>query len=136
MTLITILILIIPNAFTYNFTQPSLQFMIILYHIFIPTSGWVDTRRPLKKSVYVNTNLLRERWSFGHLVHLQNITTMVTVKIMPAYLIHLSKRFRLSMSLNTEFDSPKVLRTSSAFLWALCTKPETHKFRRTNILSP
>lgn len=44
------------------------------------------------------------------------------VKAMPTYLIHLSTRFRLSISLNRVLDSPKVFITSSAFLWALCTK--------------
>lgn len=44
------------------------------------------------------------------------------VKTMPTYLIHLSTRFRLSISLNRVLDSPKVFITSSAFLWALCTK--------------
>lgn len=49
----------------------------------------------------------------------------MTVKIIPAYLIHWSTRLRLSISLKTRFDIPAVLRTSNAFLCALCTKIST-----------
>jgi len=43
----------------------------------------------------------------------------MTVNNIPAYLIHWSTRFRLSISLKTELDIPTVLRMSNAFLCAL-----------------
>lgn len=55
-----------------------------------------------------------------HLIHLQTKVSTITVKIIPAYLIHLSTRFLFSISLITEFDIPTVLRTSNAFRWAHC----------------
>ena len=55
------------------------------------------------------------------------MNTMTSVKIMPAYLIQLSTRCRLSISLNTEFESPTVLRTSSAFRCAFWTKEKAYQ---------
>jgi len=46
----------------------------------------------------------------------------MTVNNIPAYLIHWSTRFRLSISLKTELDIPTVFRMSNAFLCALCIK--------------
>lgn len=53
-------------------------------------------------------------------VHLQKAYTKITVTTIPVYAIHLSTRCRLSISFNTELESVVVLRTSNAFLCALC----------------
>lgn len=58
-------------------------------------------------------------WGMDHRVHLQKKNTIMTVKIMPAYLIHWSTRCRLSISFSTELERPTVFRTSSAFRCAL-----------------
>jgi len=54
-------------------------------------------------------------------LHIINANRKTTVNSIPAYLIHWSTRFRLSISLKTEFDIPTVLRMSNAFRCALCT---------------
>lgn len=49
---------------------------------------------------------------------------MTRVISIPKYLIHLSKRLRLSISLSTALESPTVLSTSKALRCALCTRQQ------------
>ena len=72
------------------------------------------------------------QWNFGNMSVFEQLIVLMSpqniskyendVNSIPSYLIHWSPLLRLSISLKTEFDIPTVLRTSNAFLWALCTK--------------
>lgn len=62
-----------------------------------------------------------------HLVHLQKAITMIRVATMPAYLIHLSTRWRLSISFSTELESPTVLRMSSALRCTFWTSKQKER---------
>lgn len=84
------------------------------------------THKLLKFRLFL-PNILREVSDFQHLTEnddqcLQktNANRKMRVNSIPAYLIHWSTRFRLSISLKTELDIPTVFRMSNAFLCALC----------------